>query len=68
MCALSCSAERKQKTPEKVKILIKKMTSNIRINLLREKPKYSSNIGENEFRIYTPGEVITEQKDFMRLI
>lgn len=43
------------------------MSSNIRINLLREKPKYSSNIGENDFRIYTPGETITEQKDFMRL-
>jgi hypothetical protein len=44
------------------------MSANIKVNLLREKPKYTSNLGDNGIRIYTPGEVITEQKDFMRLI
>lgn len=43
------------------------MASNIKINLLRNKPKYTSNLGENNYRVYTPGEAITEQKDFMRL-
>lgn len=43
------------------------MESNIKINLLRDKPKYTSNLGENNYRVYTPGEAITEQKDFMRL-
>lgn len=44
------------------------MASNIKINLLRNKPKYTANLGENNYRVYTPGESITEQKDFMRLI
>lgn len=43
------------------------MASNIKINLLRNKPKFTSNLGENNYRVYTPGEAITEQKDFMRL-
>ena len=44
------------------------MASNIKINLLKNKPKYTANLGENNYRVYTPGEPITEQKDFMRLI
>lgn len=46
---------------------ISEMASNIRINLLRNKPKFTVNLGENNYRVYTPGEPITEQKDFMRL-
>ena len=42
------------------------MDSNIKINLLINKPKYTANLSENNFRVYTTGEVITEQKDFMR--
>jgi len=42
------------------------MASNIKINLLKDKPKYTANLGENNYRVYTPGEPITEQKDFMR--
>lgn len=44
------------------------MDSNIKINLLRNKSKFTSNLGENNYRVYTPGESITEQKDFMRLV
>lgn len=44
------------------------MASNIKINLLRDKPKYSANLSDNNYRVYTPGESITEQKDFMRLV
>lgn len=44
------------------------MASNIKINLLRNKPKYTANLEENNYRVYTPGESITEQKDFMRLV
>ncbi|KAG5680110.1 hypothetical protein PVAND_009636 [Polypedilum vanderplanki] len=40
--------------------------ANIKINLLMNKAKYTSDLGENNCRIYTTGEVITEQKDFMR--
>lgn len=40
----------------------------IKINLLINKPTYTANLGENNFRVYTPGEAITEQKDFMRLV
>lgn len=42
--------------------------SSIKINLLINKPKYTSNLGDNNFRVYTPGESITEQKDFMRSV
>lgn len=42
------------------------METNVKINLARNKPKYSSNIGENSQKIYTPGEIITEQSNFMR--
>lgn len=42
--------------------------NNIKINLLRNKPKYTANLGDGNHRIYTPGEVITEQKDFMRFV
>lgn len=42
------------------------MESNIKINLLINKPKYTANLSENNFRVYTTGEAITEQKDFMR--
>jgi hypothetical protein len=44
------------------------MASNIKINLLRNKPKYTANLGENNYRVYTPGEVITGQADFMRFV
>lgn len=42
------------------------METNVKINLSRNKPKYSSNIGESSQKIYTPGEIITEQSNFMR--
>lgn len=44
------------------------MASNIKIKLLRNKPKYTANLGENNYRVYTPGEVITGQADFMRFV
>lgn len=40
----------------------------INISLIKNKPKYTSNLGENDYRVYTPGETITEQKDFMRFV
>ncbi|CAG9804798.1 unnamed protein product [Chironomus riparius] len=40
--------------------------ANVKINLLINKPKYSAHIEESNSRIFTTGEVITEQKDFMR--
>lgn len=42
------------------------MESEMKINLLKNQPKYTANLGENDFKIYTPGGSITEQKDFMR--
>lgn len=44
------------------------MESEIKINLLKNKAKYTANLGENDYRVYTPGETITEQKDFMRFV
>lgn len=40
----------------------------IKINLLINKAKYTANLGDNNCRIYTTGEIITEQKDFMRYV
>jgi hypothetical protein len=40
--------------------------ANIKINLLMNKGKYTSDLGDRNCRIFTTGEVITEQKDFMR--
>jgi hypothetical protein len=40
--------------------------ANVKINLLVNKANYSSDLGERRNRIFTTGEVITDQKDFMR--